>query len=256
MCPNDYSTTPCVCKSGVKLSVILQLKYLDNMSGRQKMDEGRWRPKLRLTKVSRRNCVINGQTAPTCSGFVGFVFKQNLIAANFLICFWRTAALLNCLGTLAPGCKGCNVTAVLESSYQTIHPIVTELDKFGRKLSCIAPWFERSSVLCSLHKTQRRDFSRADLISILLPTTPSVLPISPSNFLLVGRSWSSLRCILGLVSKAHLISILLPTSPSNFPSSPKLPPCGQIVNHLAGRLHHQLPPALRLYMYMCSKTEF
>ena len=28
---------------------------------RQKMDEGWRRPKLRLTKVSRRNCVINGQ---------------------------------------------------------------------------------------------------------------------------------------------------------------------------------------------------
>ena len=54
------NSTPCICKSGSNL-----LKYLDNMSAldfnRQKMDEGWRRPKLRLTKVSRRNCVINGQ---------------------------------------------------------------------------------------------------------------------------------------------------------------------------------------------------
>ena len=104
MCPNDYSARLVFVKVASNCLLSRSWNIWTICQGViSKMDEGWRRPKLRLTKVSRCNCVINGQTAPTCYGFVGFVFKQNLIAANFLICFWWTVALLNRLGTLAAG---------------------------------------------------------------------------------------------------------------------------------------------------------
>ena len=183
MWPNDYSACLVFVKVASNCVLSWNIWTICDLN-RQKMDEGWRRPKLRLTKVSRRNCVINGQTAPTWYGFVGFVFKLDRCKLlDLFLTDWCTFEWLGYIGCWLTH-KGCNVTAELESSYQAIHPIVTE---GGRYLSwtnlegnfhAFAPRFVKHQMSLGVDyvrntkKYRGEIFSRADLISILFPTSP------------------------------------------------------------------------------------
>ena len=252
MCPNDYSARLVFVK--VASNCLLSRSW-NIWTICQKMDEGWRRLKLRLTKVSRRNCVINGQTAPTCSGFVGFVFKQNLIAANFLICFWRTVAFLRIawvhwlLVDLQRLQRDCSSWVILSDHT----PNCNGVGQIWKEtfMHCALVWEVKCTMFITQNTEERFFKSRPDFHSAPHhPLSPPHLPLKlpPCGEIMKLTSmhpWSCFKSSPDFYSAPNPLK--LPQLPPNFllvgrSWSTSLGDC-TINSHLR-------------YVYVCSKTKF